>query len=209
MKFPRLLPFALTTCAVGFAAIATADIYVFNFDHLVTGDTPNGYSWATLTVSDNGPDNVLVRLDHNATSTSGQFITQLWFNLDPFTPVAQQSKTPSNKFGTFTASQDGVGTAGIDFDLFQTFQTSNAGGGVNRLKPGEFVTFELVGSGLTASDFLSTSSGNGEFLGMIHLQGIDGGGSAKISSVPEPATLGALGVGLAALLRRRKANRRA
>lgn len=210
MKSVKFLAFAASIALVGFSNVASAETYTFDFDTQITGDTPGGSGWATLTISDNGANNVLIRLDHNATSATGQFITDLWFNLDPFVTVTQQNPTPANKFNGFVASENGVGSAGLTFDLNQSFKTTNAGGGASRLKPGEFATFELTGSGLDSSDFLGLSSGNGNFIAMIHLQGIDGGGSVKLGAgenftpVPEPATMGVLGLGLAALLRRKK-----
>lgn len=210
MRSIKLLTFAASMAVVGLTNLASAETYTFDFDTYITGDTPAGTSWATLTISDNGADNVLIRLDHNATSATGQFITDLWFNLDPFVTVTQLNPTPANKFNAFVASQNNVGSAGLNFDLNQSFKTTNAGGGASRLKPGEFATFELTGSGLDSSDFLSLSSGNGNFIAMIHLQGIDGGGSVKLGAgenftpVPEPATMGVLGLGLAALLRRKR-----
>lgn len=210
MKSVKYLAFAASIALIGLSNVASAETYTFNFDTQITGDTPGGTNWAKLTISDNGANNVLIRLDHNATSTSGQFITDLWFNLDPFTTVTQQNPTPANKFNGFVASQNNVGSAGLNFDLNQSFKSTNAGGGASRLKPGEYATFELTGSGLDSSDFLGLSSGNGNFIAMIHLQGIDGGGSVKLGAgenftpVPEPATMGVLGLGLAALLRRKK-----
>lgn len=215
MKSIKNLAFVASMGLVGLSAMASADVYTFDFDTYITGDAPSGTNWATLTISDNGANNVLIRLDHNATSVAGQFITDLWFNLDPFVTVTQQNATPANKFTGFSASEDGVGSAGINFDLNQGFVTSNSGGGANRLKPGEFVTFELTGSGLDSTDFLSLSEGNGDYLAMIHLQGIPGGGSVKLGTgegfppVPEPATMGVLGLGVAALLRRKKKTNKA
>lgn len=204
MKSFKYFAFAASIALVGLTNVASAAVYSYDFGTIVSGSAPSGSAWATLTISDNGPDNVLIRLDHNATSAAGQFITDLWFNLAPFTSVSQSNEAPANKFNGFAASQDGVGSAGVSFDLNQSFKTSNAGGGADRLKPGEFVTFELSGSGLNAADFNSLSQGNGEYYAMIHLQGIPGGQSVKLAPVPEPATMGVLGIGLAVLARRRK-----
>lgn len=188
------------------AIAANAAVYSFNFDVLVTGDPYGGTNVATLTIADSGANQVLVTLDHNATSSAGQFITDLWFNLNPFIVPTQTNQSPSNKFnGGIVAALNGVGSAGINFDLEQAFQTSNAGGGVNRLKPGESISFNLSGAGLDAGDFVSKSTGNRtDLYAMIHLQGIANGLSAKIGAVPEPATMAVLGLGIVPLLRRRK-----
>jgi hypothetical protein len=191
-------------------AQADAAIFTFDFDTLITGDPPGGSAIATMTIEDAGADSVLVTLNHNSTSAAGQFITGLWFNVDPFVEVTQSSQTPVNKFdGPISLGHNSLLDAGLNFDLSQAFQTSNAGGGANRLNPGESVSFMLSGSGVDAADFVSTAIPNGgnrdDVLAMIHLQGIEGGGSAKIGSVvPEPATMGAVGIGILALLRRRR-----
>lgn len=200
----KYFAFMATVALVGLTNLASAETYTYDFGTIVTGSAPSGSAWATLTISDNGADNVLIRLDHNATSAAGQFITELWFNVAPFTSVTQLNPSPSNKFNSFSASPNGVGSAGVNFDLNQSFKTSNAGGGVDRLKPGEFATFELTGNGLSAADFNTLSEGNGAYYAMIHLQGIPGGQSVKLAPVPEPATMGILGIGLAVLARRRR-----
>lgn len=188
------------------AIAANAASYTFNFTSLVTGDPPGGTNIASLTIADSGANQVLVTLNHNATSSAGQFITQLWFNLDPFQVPTQTNRSPIGKFnGTIVAALNGVGSAGVNFDLEQAFETSNSGGGVNRLKPGESISFNLSGSGLDAGDFVSKSTGNRtDLYAMIHLQGIAGGLSAKIGAVPEPATMAVLGLGLVPVLRRRR-----
>lgn len=185
---------------------ANAATFSFNFTEFITGDPYGGTNVATLTIADSGSDQVLVTLSHNATSLAGQFIGELWFNMDPFQVPTQTNQTPANKFnGGITAALNGTGSAGISFDLNQSFQTSNAGGGVNRLKPGESISFNLSGPGLDATDFLSKSVGNRtDLYAMIHLQGTPNGGSVKLGAVPEPASMAVLGLGIVPFLRRRR-----
>ncbi len=197
----------ITTMLFGAALSAQSSIFTFNFNTIVTGSTPSGSSIATMTVADSGANQVLITLNHNTTSAAGQFITELWFNISPYQSPVQTNQSPANKFnGGLVASQNGVGSAGVDFDLQQSFQTSNAGGGVNRLKPGEAISFNLSGTGLDAADFVSLSQGNRtDVYAMIHLQGIPGGQSVKLGSVvPEPASLAALSLGAFALIRRKR-----
>ncbi|MGI8924704.1 MAG: hypothetical protein ACR2HJ_11845 [Fimbriimonadales bacterium] len=53
---------------------ARADILVYTFDEVITGDTPGGTPpWTTLTLTDLGPNTVELRLDHSLTSEAGQF----------------------------------------------------------------------------------------------------------------------------------------
>ena len=205
----RLHTIALTVFGIAFAQVASAAVVVLNFDTIVTGDTPSGSNLATLTISDLGSDSVLVNLSHNSTSITGQFITGLWLNVNPFTSMTQDDRTPANKFdGLLGQGLDSQQNAGLNFDLSQAFETSSSSGGANRLKKGESVSFKLSGSGLNATDFLSTATPTGgqrtDVLAMIHLQGIPGGGSVKLGAVPEPATMIALGAGVCAILRRRR-----
>lgn len=191
---------------------AFASVVTFNFDTIVTGDTPGGSNIATLTIADTVANSVLVTLNHNATSASGQFISDLYLNLNPFLSPTQTGQSPSNKFsGGLVASLNGTGTAGLNFDLNQSFQVNNAGGGADRLKPGEAISFTLSGAGLDATDFLSTAVPTGgqptNIYAMIHLQGLPNGSSVKLGStapVPEPATMAALSFGLVGLARKRR-----
>jgi hypothetical protein len=192
---------------------AQASIFTFNFDTIITGPAPSGSSIATLTIADSGLNSVLITLDHNSTSSAGQFITDLYFNLSPYSTVVQSGQTPINKFdGPLLQGLDSEQTAGINFDLHQGFEQSNSGGGVNRLKPGESVSFTLTGTGISAADFVSTGVPTGgnrnDVYAMIHLQGLPNGQSVKLGSVvPEPATMAAMGIGLAILLAKRRAKR--
>jgi hypothetical protein len=205
---------------VGIASVvagqASASEYVFDFDTIVSGDVPGGSDIATMTIADFATDSVLITLEHNSTSADGQFISSLWLNLDPFVAVTQSDQDPLNKFdGSLISGVDSITNAGLTFDLQQNFQTANSGGGANRLKPGESVSFLLTGSGLDAADFLSTAlpqgGGSSDIIAMIHLQGLANGSSVKLGttgenfpSVPEPASMGALAIGAAALIRKRK-----
>lgn len=208
LKTLKLASLATLLLGIGATKQAQAATFIFNFGTLVTGDPPSGSNIATMTISDTVANSVLVTLSHNASSATGQFITDLYFNLNPYVTVVPSAETPPNKFDSFSQGNGSVGTAGYDFDLRQQFQTSNSGGGVNRLKPGESVTFVLTGGGVDAADFLSFATppngGLNNVYAMIHLQGIPGGGSAKIAAVPEPATFAAFGIGALGLLLRRR-----
>ena len=194
----------LSTIVFSVFAASSQAILVFNFDTVVTGDTPGGASpWATLTISDAGANTVNFTLTHNATSSSGQFITALWLNMDPFPGNPQiVENSPTILSGQF--KQDAFNNAGLDFDGEILFETSNTSG--DRLEPAESVSWQITGTGLNESAFNSFSGGNQQVLAMIHVQGIDPGneGSGKVAAVPEPASLAAIMMGAAVLLRRRR-----
>ncbi len=188
---------------IGIAAAARA-VVIFDFSIVVTGATPGGAApWATLSISDSGADTVDMTLSHNASSAAGQFLTRLWLNMSPY-PSSPAIIHSSPKITGATFSENGVHNAGGDFDMEVRFETSNAGGGVNRLKPGESVSWKITGSGLTESAFLANSGGSLNVLGMIHVQGINGEDSGKIVPVPEPVSVATMGIGLLGLFVRRR-----
>lgn len=179
----------------------------FNLSAIYTGATPGGTApWATVTITDVAANKVNLRIDHNASSAAGQFISNLYLNLDPFVgSMAISNEVNSNKRnGALGLSLNGInGAAGNQFDMSVSFNTSNSNGGANRLKPGEFWSADLTGTGLAAANFNSVDN-NGLYVG-AHLQGISGGLSSHITQVPEPGTIAALGLGAMAFLRRRRA----
>jgi hypothetical protein len=201
--------FAFAAVFSALATPASAEVYTLQFTQLVDGFLPGGTDIATMTIEDNGLDSVLITLTHNATSDAGQFISDLWFNVEPYVAPSQSNQTPLGQFDTFYAGMDSQPNALMRFDLRQTF-LHNAG---NRFDPGESISFVLTASGLNASDFLVPATpemgGLDYVTAMIHVQGVgtDGLNSGKLAVVPEPASLAVIGLGLAALLRRQRTAR--
>lgn len=178
-------------------------VVVFDFEVLITGDMPQGTSpWATLTIQDSGANTVDMTLTHNAGSAQGQFISKLLLNIDPFASNLTLAHN-STKITGFGFGMDSFNDAGGRFDMFVDFEVSNRDGGAHRLKPGESVSWQVMGNGLSEDDFLALSQGNLNVFALLHIQGINGEGSGKVAPVPEPGTLAAVGVGLAALVSRR------
>lgn len=194
----------ISVAVMASASIASAAIQ-FDFSNLATGSTPAGTApWATLVGNQNGANRVDFTFSHNASSAAGQFITRLYLNISPFPgnlALTLVGATP--QYSSHSFSQNGHSDASSSFDFEMQFGTSNAGGGLARLEPGESMSFFITGTGLTESSFLAMSGGTPR-QAMIHLQGIPGGQSGKLTPVPEPATLGVLGIGAIALLRRRR-----
>lgn len=187
-----------------FAPATTKAAIQYDFSILVTGDPPQGTSpFATLIVQDAGTDTVDMTLTHNAGSASGQFLTKLLLNIDPF-PSGLNLTHSSSKITGFGFGLDAFNDASGRFDMFVDFETSNRNGGADRLKPGESVTWQVSAPGLDESDFVALSQGNLNVPALLHLQGIPGGGSAKLAPVPEPASLLALLAGVGPLAARRR-----
>lgn len=199
---------ALILAAVATVAFSasSASAVTFNLSSVYTGATPGGTApWVTVNITDVAANKVNISVSHNATSVAGQFISDLYLNLNPFVAsVTVSNEVNANKRnGAIGLSLDGInGAAGNVFDMNISFVTSNSGGGVNRLKPGEVWSADLTGAGLAASNFLALNN-KGNEVG-AHLQGIPGGLSSHITTVPEPGTIAALGLGAVALIRRRK-----
>ncbi len=193
----------------------------FNFDTIISGGTPSGTSpWATLLIENAGSNTVNMTLSHVADAGSGQFLSQLLLNLN-VVPGNLAIIESSPKIVGFAFGNNAFNAPGNNrFDLEVSFGTANRNGGIERLKPGESVSWQLTGTGLTEDSFLATTKDG--WYNMIHVQGIPGKGkdsSSKITGdyyyceppteqpVPEPASLVALGLGAAALLRRRRAKK--
>lgn len=179
----------------------------FDFSIVYTGADPGGDApWATLVIENSGVDEVTLTLTHNSTSAADQFLTELNLNIDNLPGDLAESNVDSKITG-IDWGLDAFNDAGQQFDLRVNFETSNSGGGVNRVKPGDSVSFTLSGSGLDELDFdvFSVPSGDGEPVkGLVHIQGIEGEFSSKVAPVPEPASMAALGLGALALIRRRR-----
>lgn len=161
----------------------------FDFNTIWTSSgTPGGTApWATLTITDI-VGGVTMTLTHNSSSAAGQYLSTLNLLAAPLPNNINASHSSSYiqgiSFGNYV-------DAGLGFNIKIDFKNGPPSA---RLNPGLSSTWDLFGTGLSEANFgLSNTSQ------MVHLQGIAGGGSAKII-VPEPASLIALGTGIASLL---------
>ncbi len=196
----------LALAAVG-SVTANAAI-VFEFNTVIAGAPQGGPTFATLTIEDSGVDTVTLTLAHTADPNlaGGQSIHYMLLNIDPFVGGINITSSDS-KFEGFSASQDGQNDSGGSFDLQIDFDIAPPS---DRFLAGDSAIMTATGSGLTENSFDALSAGNQQWQGMIHFISIPPeGDSAKVVTgndpVPEPATLMALGLGLAALIKRRRA----
>lgn len=200
----RLIGLSFLVALGGSAQAATLTM---NFDSLYTGFMPNGSApWATVVFTDNGANTVDMVVTHNSTSASGQFVTKLLLNLDPIVGSVSGSAI-AGKIATFNSVSVGsTNDAGTTFDFTVDFNQSNAGNGAQRLLPSDSVTIQLVGAGLSVANFDALSVGGTPVRALMHIQGIDGQNSGKVTEgVPEPASMIILGsAALAAFARKRR-----
>ena len=200
----------LTVALAGIGAVcgftsASASI-TFDFDVIVTGAPAGGPLYARLTISDAGVDTVSLVLENTATlpAAAGQSIQRLHLNVDPF--IAGLVVTSADPhFVDFDYTQDGQNDAASMFDLQINFDIAPP---ADRFTPGDVVAMTATASGLTENNFAQLSAGV-QREAMIHLISIPPNSlSAKVTTgeppVPEPASIAALGLGAAALLRRRR-----
>lgn len=194
---------------VGMAIAAThAHALVFNLNVVYTGATPGGSGpWAKITITDVATNKVNVRVDHLLTDvTEDRFISNVYLNLDPFVagpPVISNEVNSNKRNGAVAFSLNGIaGAAGNNFDVRVPFQTSGSGGGVNRLKQGEFWSADLTATGLAAAKFNAVSD-NGLFAG-AHIQALTNSPGSGHITTPEPGTWAAVGLGALAICRRKR-----
>ncbi len=197
----------LLPALVGFGALmsfasASAAI-VFEFGTIVTGAPAGGPLYARLTISNAGTDTVSLFFENTAAlpAAAGQAVHRLHLNVDPF--IAGLTVTSADPhFEDFDYTQDGQNDAGSHFDLQINLDIAPP---ADRFLPGDTMTMTATATGLTENNFLALSTGTPR-QAMVHLISIPpNGDSAKVTTpVPEPATMAALGLGVVALLRRRK-----
>ncbi|MEQ1934471.1 MAG: PEP-CTERM sorting domain-containing protein [Fimbriimonadaceae bacterium] len=184
------------------ASVSFADGTI-DFTKLVSGALPNGPSpWGSVSLVNLGANRVSLTLTNNMSLASGQFISRLWLNIvsvpTNLSLVSKSANVSSATWGTNAMNQNGY-----QFDLQMKLPTANNNDG--RLSGGESATIVLDGTGLDSSKFMVTANGPaGPLMGLIHIQDIDCKDSAKVGAVPEPASMAAIGLGIATLLRRRR-----
>ncbi len=214
--------FLAALALAGAAGPLTAGTVVFDssFEYS-SGTAPAGAPpWLRATFDDGGKSGSVTLTFAAQNLVGSEFVSNLYFNLDPTLDPAQLVFGSITKVGAF---DDPAITAGVNafkagpdgkFDLQFAFATSGAGGGSHRFGAGESMSLTISGiASLVANsfDFLSSPDGPiGPFPTAAHVQSIgrDGTGSGWVT-VPEPTGLALAGFGAAVLAggcwRRRKA----
>ena len=201
--------FAFT--GLGFTTLANSAVNtIYNFGTLLTASSgytaPTNFAsspFANLEATNNGGGEwiFMLTINSNFSSSFGSnaYIGSMSFDFSPEPQVSQPLTTfvDSNSVGMTVGSTNGTGSSGLsDID----FGTKFGQGAGNRLSQNEWVKWEV--SGLNSVSALANM--------YVHVQGINGGYSAKytpvVSAIPEPETYAMLlaGLGLLGFAARKK-----
>lgn len=215
MRTPSTFAFRLGTLGVTTALSATAmATVVFNLDTTIEGFTPTGdppflvAAFETISVG-----TVQVTLTNTMPVTN--FVDNWVFNIEPFMPVSFTHVSGVQALAATSGSNFTNGGSNVKAGLFDVeFHFPTANSDPNHFHGGATSVYLILGTGLTEGHFASLSvddlgspPSRGGWLSAAHVQGFGQGLSGSIGVVPEPMSLAVLGLGLAAMVRRRKSQR--
>lgn len=180
----------------------SAQTITYNLNNVSIGTiAPLGESWATVTLNEIDEDTITINI--SCSLTNGEFFSAIGFNLIEdfnYEPLTVSTYTSNGNFDEpeiFIGNDVKSGGAGIGYDIWFDFATSNSQGGIKRFN--ETDSFSYTIHGVNIEDFYSEN----EVVG--HTQNLTDGASAWVTtSVPEPASMLLGSIGLCILLTNRK-----
>ena len=193
---------------------ANAGIVSFEMTEIFDGQgiPTNPGPWVNVTFDDGGsPGTVDLTIAASGLDGIHEKVAGVYINLDPTIDPTGLIFSGTAKTGSF---EDPVISQGADdfkadgdgyYDILISFDNTVADSAFNY---GDTVTYTITLDGLTADsfDFLSApGGGNGPYKTAAHLLSLGGeDGDSAWATVPEPATIGLLGLGTVLLRRRKK-----
>lgn len=191
---------SIIVACLAFASSAPAAMLTLNlsFEYSGAADPAGPQPWGIATFDDGGAMGTVKLTLEALNLSSGEFLTNWLFNLDPALDPNQlvfAGPVPTGAFGdpTISTGADAFNAGPAHgFDIQFGFPTKGGGGGASRFGAGESAVYTITGiATLTANSFnFPNSSGAGPFFTAAHVQGITdtGNGSSGWVSVPEPST---------------------
>jgi hypothetical protein len=177
----------------------------YNIDTVLVG-TVQPYQatpWGLITINELDDDSVLLSIDSHL--YHGAYYSSIGLNLVDSFAFAPVTFTAYPVTGGFTLPTISVGNdvksggAGVGYDIWFDFATSNANGGIQRFNMDDFYTYRVDGVGI--NDFNTTNNPV-----IFHAQNLNGGASSWVgtSQVPEPSAMILGAVGMFFLLTKRR-----
>ena len=182
-------------------ATPITETFLFTSDHCTDGCLTGQTNGGSVTVTDLGTGTLQfsVSLANGNQFINGGFDASFGFNLSPdITSVTFSSINPAANFTIPGGNPQSAGSLHMDGLGFFTNGLEGVGNGGSQ-PDGSSLSFDISGTGLTLSSLVA--NGSGQIFGADIISGTTGntGGidaSTGSTSVPEPATLALLGIGL-------------
>lgn len=211
MTTTRLLVIAFVAAGVS-TSMANTVSWVFKKDAVINGSASllgdASQSVAALSITDTGtPGEVSLTLKNLSPAGSGQYLSSLLLNIDPYPSHTYQvldgTDIKTQEHGNNSKSDNGA----KKFDALFRFYTTQP----NELDPGDSTSWRMLlkdtnGHWLQAANFEALNQDN-QYYAALKVQGNGGATSLyaqKVEAVPEPSTFVIAGLGALAYVGRKR-----